>query len=375
MLIGVLGSHPKLSLAELRSVYGQSEMHSQETAVFEGKIWPHLGGVSKIAQNLYTMPAGKNNHELKSELLKRCLEQLPPSSNKYHLGINFYGRKFAPYRNFCFDLKKSLRQRGDKVRLVMPTGQALNTAQTLHNKLLDEKNTDLVVSLGEKEFHIGKTVWIQDIDSYSRRDMQRPCRDMEVGMLPPKLAQIMINLAGGEYIFDPFCGSGVILQEALLMGKQAAGSDIDPKMVACSNANLDWLSSEFKTQKLKVDEADVRKVTLPESIDAVVSESYLGPALTSQKPPAYLKSLAKESDELLRQALVNLADQLEVGSRLCLAAPCWSSPTGTITPAIVDEPHIDGYNRLRLKGIDQSDLTYRRGDQYVGRSLMLLERS
>ena len=80
---------------------------------------------------------------------------------------------------------------------------------------------------------------MQDIESYTKRDRERPKRDAKVGMLPPKLAQIIINLAAGQLpeeklqnicdiplgepiprrllgqtVLDPFCGTGVILQEA-----------------------------------------------------------------------------------------------------------------------------------------------------------------
>jgi hypothetical protein len=40
-------------------------------------------------------------------------------------------------------------------------------------------------------------IFIQDIDAYSARDTGKT-RDMEVGMLPPKLAQMMLSLALGN---------------------------------------------------------------------------------------------------------------------------------------------------------------------------------
>ena len=44
-----------------------------------------------------------------------------------------------------------------------------------------------------KTEYLGLTIACQDIDSYARRDTSK-ARDMQVGMLPPKLAQMMINL-------------------------------------------------------------------------------------------------------------------------------------------------------------------------------------
>jgi hypothetical protein len=43
---------------------------------------------------------------------------------------------------------------------------------------------------------------VQDIDAYAERDFERPMRDAFVGMLPPKLAQIMLNLAVGEEFLE-----------------------------------------------------------------------------------------------------------------------------------------------------------------------------
>ena len=47
-------------------------------------------------------------------------------------------------------------------------------------------------------------------------------RSMTVGMMPPKIAQIMINLGTKGHknviIWDPFCGLGTTLIEALNAG-------------------------------------------------------------------------------------------------------------------------------------------------------------
>ena len=48
-------------------------------------------------------------------------------------------------------------------------------------------------------------------------------------MLPPKLAQIIVSLSGtqpGQTVLDPFCGTGVVLQEALIMGAIVYGFDL-----------------------------------------------------------------------------------------------------------------------------------------------------
>jgi len=49
-------------------------------------------------------------------------------------------------------------------------------------------------------------------------------------MLPPKLAQILVNSVQAQTVYDPFCGTGVIPQEALLLGRTASGSDLSDEI-------------------------------------------------------------------------------------------------------------------------------------------------
>lgn len=83
------------------------------------------------------------------------------------------------------------------------------------------------------------TLACQDIDSYTRRDTGKS-RDMVVGMMPPKLVQMMLNLAldsemKNPGIYDPFCGLGTTLIEAANMGMtRIYGSDLSKEMVSAS---------------------------------------------------------------------------------------------------------------------------------------------
>ena len=76
--------------------------------------------------------------------------------------------------------------------------------------------------------------------------------------MPPKLVQMMINLAGPSIsaesrqklsaIYDPFCGLGTTLIEAANMGiTEVYGSDISAEMV---RATTDSLDEFIKTEKM-----------------------------------------------------------------------------------------------------------------------------
>src|SRR5690606_35926256 len=129
--------------------------------------------------------------------------------------------------------------------VVPNTELMLNSAQVLYNQLTSPLGMELLLVRNGGKILLAQTVAEQDIDAYSARDQQRPKRDAKVGMLPPKLAQIIINLASGklkltpgETLLDPFCGTGVILQEAKLIGYDIYGSDLESRMVKYTKENL-----------------------------------------------------------------------------------------------------------------------------------------
>ena len=102
-------------------------------------------------------------------------------------------------------------------------------------------------------------------------------------MLPPKVARMMINLGcqtsdirhqtSEIRILDPFCGVGTVLAEALIIGKEVIGSDIDPKQVERTRKNLAWLG-----KKIPLIVSDARKIfeKVP-PVEAIVTETDLGP--------------------------------------------------------------------------------------------------
>jgi len=75
------------------------------------------------------------------------------------------------------------------------------------------EENDLLASGGEHvlmgvegKLMIGQTEAVQPYKQWSARDFGRPARDPKSGMLPPKLARLMINLSGvdpkGKTILD-----------------------------------------------------------------------------------------------------------------------------------------------------------------------------
>lgn len=61
------------------------------------------------------------------------------------------------------------------------------------------------------------------------------------GKFNPQVAKAILNIFGirrGDHILDPFCGSGTTLVEAVQLGAEASGFDINPLAVLLANAKL-----------------------------------------------------------------------------------------------------------------------------------------
>lgn len=387
MQVAILGRQPKLSVAELESVYGANTITvlGDEAALIEvdGPLdQSRLGGTIKSAKLL----ARLENTDLEGafaylqKTIPDHLEYLP--DGKLQLGVSVYG--FKAQKNWLLKrtltLKKIIKNAGRSVRIIENKSEALEAAQVLYNKLTDPLGWELLIIKDGKDVLLAQTTGIQNIDDYSRRDFDRPKRDAYVGMLPPKLAQIMVNLAevpDGATILDPFCGTGVVLQEAALMGYYARGSDIEQKMVDYTDANMAWLKEQRPSVSWQAEAADATSHTWRDidQVDAVICETYLGKPLASLPGEAKLAEIMNEANTIAEGFLKNIAPQLKPGARLCVALPAWSIGEHTFKHLKVLDHITDmGYNRVDLKHATREDLIYHRPGQVVARELIILEK-
>lgn len=462
----ILGRQPALGLAELESLYGYSNVQPIGANTALVKLMPcavdfsRLGGSVKLCKILATLPTTNWG-----EIIKFLANAAPAQAGKMpagkmHLGLSALGFKISPAKINAggLTIKKAIAVSGRSVRLVPNKANELNAASVIHNKLLTVNGWELVIIRDGARAIIAQTLFVQDIASYALRDRGRPKRDARVGMLPPKLAQIIINLASGldemsditigedskvclsdsentelklnrakKTVLDPFCGTGVILQEAMLMGYSVTGSDIEPRMGDYTIANLDWLRSQFpetpnaglgwqlgdatnmtwETSRFIEKNGEVIDAQrVPAIINFIASETYLGRPFTSPPTPEILAKTISECNLIIKKFLANIHGQLTSGTRLCLAVPAWrlpdqrvalekgrpsarndnehggkvfSSDEARANPQFKHLPVVDqisdlGYNRLGFKHASKQDLIYFRPDQIVARELLVLTR-
>ena len=384
--LAVLGRQPLISVAELEAQFGGVRLVGAELAEFESEREPEiarLGGTLKIAVPI--------EGALVPWLLGR------PTEGKITLGVSDYSRRATARTATAEALKckRILAKRGQSVRVVPNRAATLSSATSFHNHLTGETKIELL-KVGGRYYRV---IQVQNINAYARRDQERPARDAKVGMLPPKLAQILINLAGelrpGATVLDPFCGTGVVLQEALLMGYRAYGTDVSERMVEYSQRNLEWLAGargRAVTRKVagagaddsgagtgardfRVEVGDATKFSWQPPIGAVAAEVYLGPPMSAPPTEMMLKAVKQECGGILLGCLRNLAGQLTPGTPVVLAVPAWRRPNGAYERLnLLDEIEQLGYNVRSFKNLAQSDLLYHREQQMVAREIIVLRK-
>ena len=183
----------------------------------------------------------------------------------------------------------------------------------------------------------------------------------------------------GKNVLDPFCGTGVVLQEALLMGYGAYGSDLDQRMVDYTQQNTDWLKSwyDFETETAtQLGDATTAKWSAFPDIDFVASETYLGRPFTAKPDGEILAQTINECNTIIKKFLQNIHGQIEPGTRLCLAIPAWQTSPGKFKHLpLIDGLSEIGYNRIKFEHAKNEDLVYARADQIVGRELLVITRN
>ncbi|MEK7189314.1 MAG: DNA methyltransferase [Patescibacteria group bacterium] len=392
----ILGSNPSISFAEmfhasganpgLVSVFGPQAVIVDDEA--SGQRAPLvLGGVPKsgvIVDEVLGLDASRI-----ASILKKHVRP----DQKFHFGLSAYtisgsGINQSKLKALGLEAKRLLKEQGASVRLVESRSGNLSSVDVMKNKLV-EKGVELCLFGIDGKFLVGRTQAVQPFEEYSERDYGRPGRDAKRGMLPPKLARIMINLSAapeGSLILDPFCGSGTVLQEALLLGYRAIGTDIDEDAIRDTKKNIEWLVREHEEElpEPKIEAMDVRKLdeTVTESsVDAIVTEVDLGPPLQGGETEGKVRSVEKSLSEFYAEASGLMRYALKPGSRAVIAWPYFVE-RGIMISAFeklgelgfnVVEPYPAEFQKtypLSKRGT----LLYGRSGQHLFREIVILEK-
>ena len=361
----ILGHNPKLSAAEVLAVLPQAQV-VRETGSFLivendevdcQELQNKLGGTIKIGKILAD--------QIDKDLIVETLRQAQ-GDRKLNFGLSYYN---CGQDKLGLEIKKELKAAGISCRLVVSRDQALSSVVIIKNKVVDW----LIL----EHRYLGLTCSVQDFEDYSNRDYGRPVRDMVSGSLPPKLAKIMINLAQlptGATILDPFCGSGTILQEAVLLGfDEVIGSDISAKAYKDTKDNLVWLNQNLgvSTNRVKIFQQDVKNISRVVSrVDALITEPYLGPPLKGSENRHQISENIEKLSELYLSAFREFEKILDRDGKVVIALPEFRIGHDELQMPIVEKIKTMGFAQ-----VNKDKLVYGRSGQKVWRQVYVFRRS
>ena len=317
-----LGSQTDISEEELYSTF------AVETEVFSGfafgelpkqkvkKKFYELGGITRAG---VVLGEEKSFERVQAGIIEH-VERNAKEGKKMKIGI-FIGSNQG-WKKFGIGLQKAIKlaSKGDEysdqnkfsVRIVNRDAKNLDSYAVHKEKLLEKGNVEYVCIPLPTGWAWGVSIGVQKAFDFAARDMKKPIRDMKVGLMPPKLARIMINMTRDESgnlpakIYDPFCGMGTVLLEGMSLGLKVAGSDLSKKMVEATKKNTKWyFDYEERTARLAMSkeekaERDTRFKQLGKEQrddkfnEFSVDEDYVSnkkPSASDKKEPFFLRDI------------------------------------------------------------------------------------
>ena len=339
-----------------------------------------LGGTVKIGKILDKIDSLEKFEEKFFDLIKFgdgkvyfgfSLYQLDPKVHLKHLV-----KKLTPV---AMEIKRILREEKNiNSRYVVSKELELSSVIVKKNKLL-QNGAEICFLIKEKEILVGQTLAVQQFEEFGSRDYARPSRDELSGMLPPKLARIMVNLAQlekGAIILDPFCGSGTILQEALLLGhNNLIASDKNPKAINNTQNNLNWLAEKYglntnNVQLFSLSIEHLNQEIKPNSIDAIITEPYLGPALKGKEELKQIKSIINELETLYLSVFNVFKQILKKQGKIVIIFPIFKYNNTDLKLIILDK-----IQKIGFEIVKNNNLIYSRPNQLIWREIIVFKKT
>jgi len=364
-----IGQNHDLSEAEISCVLPQAELKlispeiikvTSEHKLNLETLGCRLGGTVKIAQ--ITKKSDKKT-------LKTDLVTILSDLKAKNYTINLLSSTNDESNQLSSEIKNVLVKKELHPRFIHTTSTGISPVI-----ITKQKAVELTV---DDNFNIYHTTWVHNFKHWISRDRKKPYVTPKAGMLPPKLARIMVNLALGDNeaknytLLDPFCGTGTILMEAKLLGIKAIGSDLSPEKVAGAEENLNWLSDAqacTETHPARIFSANATNLSqeVMQQVDAIVTEPTLGPPSPKEQK---FSDISHGLQKLYLGALKHWLDILKPRGRVVITLPIFHGKNRSFkTSAFIDARENLGYNVLR------SDLVFTRPGATIERQIVILEK-
>jgi len=401
----ILGNNPTLSIAEIINVLANQTIKIEKVSskilliklsekIDVPELQNQIGGTIKIGQIVDNV-----NLNSFSDLIDKTWQILPKNLSNLYFGFSTYylGNHRIEIRReikkIALEIKKLLKKQKIKSRWVDSKERVLSSVILQKNKILSQ-GAEIVFLIDDRRCYVGKTLSCQSFKDYSLRDFGRPSRVIKKGMIPPKLGQIMLNLSRSPgfsiektLILDPFCGTGTILQEALLIGfKSIIGTDKNKRTIIGAEKNLEWLSQNTKKSLngVKIFCSDVRKLSKKiraKSVGAIVTEPYLGPLKFS---PLEYTFIIRELGQLYLSAFEQFSRILKTDRKVVIIFPVFKIKGELKFLPILDKLKNQGWQTQApipssllknpsIKVTKRESIIYSRIDQKVLREILIFK--
>lgn len=287
----------------------------------------HLGGSLKLLEALAEQPA---DHPPKR--LLRALSPLIdafPHDKKHGIAVSGYGSAARDARNALADLLVSFLETNRIPFSILPQkSPALSHTDLLAKRVLDHSMELSLVEAsanGKPMRWLCRTLQAHDPHQHRLRDTGRP-RQRAIYSIPPRLAKILLNLARARpdtVVLDPFCGVGAVVQEAALLGARARGTDRSRECIKDCAENIAWLEKRSKlAHPVSLRTAYSNTLPFPDnSIDAIATESDMGPPLKYRPNPDVAKRIIKSLSAMYTAFLCEGMRVLRPGARMVVVTP------------------------------------------------------
>ncbi len=318
----VLGRDGELSKLEIESVLELNNIEFKivdandsvlvlDIVKLDPKIINEFGGVIKIAK---VISSTTRMDQVEQNLDKA--ELYVGTKNKIEYYIDAMNTGLLSFvEDYLKDYFKTIR--------VKAMYKSNNEPSKLVNKDILREGLNLVIFKG----YIGKAIAITDPREFKRRDLARPEVD-HMKVISIRLAKILVNLTKVKKegtLLDAFCGSGTILQEALLKGINVFGIDKDQESVKQAEKNITWLINEFRLKNfvkiINWDSANLSGKLQENSVDGVATEPYMGPYIRKLPNMGEARKLVLELSELYSNLLKSLKKVLKKNARVVIVIP------------------------------------------------------
>lgn len=351
----LFGNTTFLSKLEFEALYPNYPLELLEEHLYSFECEPPmamemikvLGGAVKLFEVIKEFDQTIEDEKLVEEIVALLLNQ----TKEPYFTFNQIGKNQRPISNA--DIKDLIKENGKKARYF--SGELSKSALLSHKSSATE-----LLAYNHKatnKLMLSQIRGVQDIDDWTKRDRSKPYADRKKGMLPPKVARMMVNIAFGLWqqkhegqplLYDPFCGTGTVLLEAGMRNLNVVGSDIDQNAVFGTRDNLEWFKNEYgvniKSNIFYMDASHVNTENFAQKVDLLVTEPFLGKQTPHDQE---LANVFKGLEKMYLGSFKSFANILKDGAIVAIVFPRVELAKRTYSlESLFDKLQAKGYNLL-----------------------------